>query len=107
MSHILAPSKYKENYYQSLTGVNYQLVSAKQQLIRKEIDNNATIVYTITLKDTCFTSSGKAFNRFIVDSILDDRFFPKREIKLSHSYESDLPIEPSLHSIQEFIIFLS
>ena len=103
MAHILTPSKYHETFYQSLNGTNYQLYPGKKQLIQKKY--NEDLVYTITLKDTCFTSYGKSFNRIAIDSILDERFFSKKEFLLKHNCKSELPPESSLNSIERFFIF--
>lgn len=66
--------------YQSLTGVNYTLDSAKQQLARSSSTSGGVTRFNILLQDTCFTTKGTSCHRFIIDSVLDERFF-NNEIK--------------------------
>ncbi len=69
----MVPSKYKENLYQSLSGLNYLLDPVKKCLIRKSLDVPDDLRYDIKSQDTCFTREGQEFQRFMIDGILDDR----------------------------------
>lgn len=100
-SHILVPSKYAENLYQSLAGLNYTLDPNKKRLIRRTLSIPAELnKFNIKAQDTCFTQLGQSFQRFIIDGNLDDRF-EKTMMRTNSILDPRVVVENSLKNTKE------
>jgi len=73
-NHILIPSKYMPNKYESLKGKMFTLDPSTKKLkctfgAPKEMQAN------IISQDSCYTTNSKTYMRLFIDNVFDERFY--------------------------------
>jgi hypothetical protein len=98
----LIPSKYKENLYQSLTGVNYLLDHAKKHLIRRLPRGKRSEKFEVIAQDIHVTLHGQSFQKLIVNKILDRRSQEALRLRRASSMDQHMSIEGSIQIVNEY-----
>lgn len=75
--HILVPSKYMPNKYESLKGKLYtaEPKSKKLKCTYGYSKQHPEYFTTILEQDICYTQDGKTYERMLIDNILDERYY--------------------------------
>ena len=107
-AHILSQSKFKENRYQSLNGVNYTYDPIKGRLTTQLSDDpNDILKFDIKVHDTCYTSDGGPFQRLLIDSILDSRCFAPGHTRKQSILDPMVVMDNKHKATKEYVEFLT
>lgn len=98
----MGPSKYKENLYQSLTGVNYILDPIKKRLMRRLPKDKKFERFEVIEQDTHFTLRGQSFQKLTVNKILDKRSQEALRLRRTSSMGQRVSIEGSMQTLNEY-----